>query len=68
MEILQNLEHDGKLRVDNIRDIFKLIECQTPGFREHLIEAAHNDVGYEIRRGERHSCVPRRIITLNIKR
>ena len=37
---------------DNIRDIFKLIECQTPGFREHLIEAAHNDVGYEIRRGK----------------
>ena len=37
---------------DNIRDIFKLIECQTPGFREHLIEAAMNDVGYEIRRGK----------------
>lgn len=37
---------------DNIRDIFKLIECQTPGFRQHLIEAAQNDVGYEIRRGK----------------
>ena len=36
----------------NIRDIFKLIECQTPGFRQHLVAAAEAGVGYEIRRGE----------------
>ena len=35
----------------NIRDIFKLIECQTPGFREYLLEAAENNVGFEIQRG-----------------
>lgn len=35
-----------------IPDIFKLIECQTPGFRKYLIEAAESGVGYEIRRGE----------------
>ncbi len=35
----------------NIRDIFKLIECQTSGFREHLIKAADAGVGYEIQRG-----------------
>ena len=34
----------------NIRDIFKLIDCQTPGFRNHLIEAANAGVGYEIQR------------------
>jgi len=35
----------------NIRDIFKLIECQTPGFRQYLINAAENGVGFEIQRG-----------------
>lgn len=35
-----------------VPEIFKLIDCQTPGFREHLIEAAENGVAYEIRRGE----------------
>ena len=34
----------------NIRDIFKLIDCQTPGFRNHLVEAANAGVGYEIQR------------------
>ena len=37
---------------NNIRDIFKLIECQTPGFRQHLLDAADAGVGYEIRRGK----------------
>ncbi len=36
----------------NIRDIFKLIECQTPGFRQHLLEGAEAGIGYEIKRGE----------------
>ena len=30
----------------NIRDIFKLIECQTPGFRKHLIKAADAGIQY----------------------
>ena len=36
----------------NIGDVFKLIECQTPGFRKYLIDAAENNVGFEIQRGE----------------
>ena len=36
----------------NIRDIFKLIECQTPGFRQHLLQGAEAGIGYEIKRGE----------------
>lgn len=36
----------------DIRDIFKLIECQTPGFRQHLISAADAGIGYKIKRGE----------------
>ena len=35
-----------------ISDIFKLIECQTPGFRQHLVEGAEAGVGYTIKRGE----------------
>lgn len=37
---------------NNIRDVFKLIDCQTPGFREHLIDAAEAGIGYEIKRGK----------------
>ena len=36
----------------NISDIFKLIDCQTPGFRQHLVDAAEAGVGYTIKRGE----------------
>ena len=28
----------------NIRDIFRLIDCQTPGFRDYLIGAAEANV------------------------
>lgn len=35
-----------------IPDIFKLIDCQTPGFRQYLIEAADAGVEFEIKRGE----------------
>lgn len=35
----------------NIRDIFKLIGCQTPGFRDYLIGAAEANVDFEIQRG-----------------
>ena len=36
----------------DIRDIFKLIDCQTPGFRQHLVSAADAGISYEIQRGE----------------
>ena len=36
----------------NIRDIFKLIDCQTPGFRQYLMKAAEAGVDFEIQRGE----------------
>lgn len=43
---------DWETNCRDIRDIFKLIECQTPGFRQHLISAADAGIGYEIKRGE----------------
>lgn len=33
-------------------DIFKLIACQTPGFREYLLEAADKGIDFQIKRGE----------------
>ena len=36
---------------NTIRDIFKLIECQTPGFRNYLIQAYESGVGFDIKRG-----------------
>ena len=35
----------------DIASIFKLIECQTPGFRKYLSDAVEADVGFEIQRG-----------------
>jgi len=35
----------------DIASIFKLIECQTPGFRKYLSDAIEADVGFEIQRG-----------------
>ena len=36
----------------SIRDILKLIDCQTPGFRQHLVQAADSGVDFSIQRGE----------------
>lgn len=44
--------HKWEADCANIRDIFKLIECQTPEFRKYLIEASEAGVYYEIQRGK----------------
>lgn len=36
----------------SIRDIFKLIDCQTPGFRQHLVKATDAGIDFSIQRGE----------------
>lgn len=36
----------------NVKDIFKLINCQTLGFNKYLIEAEEAGVAYEIRKGK----------------
>ena len=37
---------------NSVADIIKLIDCQTPGFRKHLINAAESGIDYQIMRGE----------------
>lgn len=55
VKLIGNISKFGETWETNcntIGDIFKLIECQTPGFRQHLLDAADSGVGYEIRRGK----------------
>lgn len=33
-------------------DIFKLIGCQTPGFREYILEAAEKGIDFQVKRGK----------------
>ena len=37
---------------NTIGEILRLIECQTPGFRKHLIDAHEAGIEYQIKRGE----------------
>jgi len=44
--------HTWTMNVDYVGDIFKLISCQRPGFKQYLMECHENGVGFEIKRGE----------------
>ena len=46
----------------NIRDIFKLIDCQTPGFHQYLLEAAEAGVGFEVQRGKEFLSEPEELL------
>lgn len=35
-----------------VADIFKLIGCQTPGFRKYLLDSKDSDIAFEIRKGK----------------
>lgn len=37
---------------DNLKDIFKLIDCQTPGFRKFIIEAIESNIDAAIMHGD----------------
>lgn len=55
VHLVGNISKFGKVwQTDcaNIRDIFKLINCQTLGFNKYLIEAEEAGVAYEIRKGK----------------
>jgi predicted phage tail protein len=38
-------------KCSDIASIFRLIECQTPGFKNYILAAADSNVGFEIKRG-----------------
>ena len=37
-EIGEKFGTDWNMNVSNFRDVFRLIECQTEGFREYLVD------------------------------
>ena len=37
---------------NSLGDILRLIECQTPGFRQHLIKAADAGIDYQVMKGK----------------
>ena len=41
-----------KTNCSTVKDIFKLIECQTQGFKKYLLDADKAGVAYEIKKGK----------------
>ena len=40
------------MNVEYVKDIFKLIECQRPGFKQYLIDCHEKGVTFYIQRGD----------------
>lgn len=51
-EIGEKFGTDWNMNVSNFRDVFRLIECQTEGFREYLVDCAEKGVNFTIQNGE----------------
>ena len=49
---LAKFGHKWETSCDTIADVFKLIECQTPGLRKHLVDAHDAGIEYQIKRGK----------------
>ena len=41
-----------EMNVDYLKDIFKLIECQRPGFKQYLLECHESGTDFTLKRGE----------------
>ena len=51
-EIGQKFGTDWDMDVSNFRDMFRLIECQTEGFKQYLLNCADNGINFTIQNGE----------------
>lgn len=49
---LAKFGHKWETSCDTIADVFKLIECQTPGLRKHLVDAHEAGIEYQVKRGK----------------
>ena len=41
-----------EMNVDYMKDIFKLIQCQRPGFKEYLLKCHENGTDFTMKRGK----------------
>jgi predicted phage tail protein len=44
--------HEWSMNVSDFGEIIRLIECQTEGFKEYLIQSEENEIGFVIERGK----------------
>lgn len=51
-EIGEKFGSEWDMNVSNFRDMFRLIECQTEGFGQYLIECADKGINFTIQNGE----------------
>ena len=51
-ELGQRFGETWEMNVDYVKDIFKLIECQRPGFKQYLIECHENGTDFTLQRGK----------------
>lgn len=51
-EIGEKFGTEWNMNVSNFRDMFRLIECQTDGFKEYLVDCAEKGIDFTIQNGE----------------
>ena len=51
-EIGEKFGTDWSMKASTFRDVFRLIECQTEGFKQYLVECSEKGVGFTIQNGE----------------
>ena len=51
-EIGEKFGTEWDMNVSSFRDMFRLIECQTEGFKEYLLDCADAGINFTIQNGE----------------
>tara|TARA_R100000951_G_scaffold26541_1_gene22472 strand:+ start:509 stop:1285 length:777 start_codon:yes stop_codon:yes gene_type:complete len=51
-EIGEKFGTEWDMNVSNFRDVFRLIDCQTEGFKKYLVECAEKGIDFTIQNGE----------------
>ena len=51
-EIGEKFGSDWNMNVSNFRDVFRLIDCQTNGFKKYLTDCAEEGINFTIQNGE----------------
>ena len=51
-ELGEKFGSEWQMNVKNFRDIFKLIECQTEGFKQYILDSAEKGIDFTVLNGE----------------
>ena len=47
-ELGEKFGSEWQMNVKNFRDIFKLIECQTEGFKQYILDSAEKGIDFTV--------------------